>query len=133
MEHGPSTKFDIMLTPFHSGKKQAHHCRSEWKPLFSLILWWSFLAVVDNVIICLRKVLPGRITQQACCSCPINDNRFLFVLERLEDHFSISSCNLLNFSCGNRKVLADVSNSIPKNTSEVDGPSVLWAAMGTPN
>ena len=68
----------------------------------------------------------------SCCSFPMSDSSSRFVQLLLPLHNLISACNLVNLSTGRLVSSTSVSSSIPRKTSLVAGPSVLWAAMGTP-
>ena len=121
-----------MLTPFQSGRKHAHHCRSDLKPLFNLMRWCSSFVAFVSVIVRLRNDLPGLTKQRACCKKPIRDSNSLFVHERLPCHHKISLLRWINFSSVRRSVIASVSSSIPRKVIIMEGPSVLWRASGTP-
>ena len=124
---------DIMLIPFQSDRKHAHHCRSDLKPLFNLTLWGSSFATSVIAIIRLRNDLPGLTMQHACCNRPIRDSNSLFVHDRLLCYRKISLLRQTNFSFGRRSVFASVSSSMPRNVITLEGPSVLSGAIGTPS
>lgn len=63
-----------MLVPFHMGRKQDHHRKSDLTSWFNRIKWCSSFATVDSDINLRRNYLPGLTTQHACCSCPIKDS-----------------------------------------------------------
>ncbi len=89
--------------------------------------------MASSETILLRNDLPGRTTHVACWSCPINDCSSLFVQHHFPVH-SLTSCSRrFNFSAGRCSDFDTVSISIPRKVILVAGPSVLWAAIGTPS
>ena len=113
------------------GRKQFHHCRSERNPAFKRTRWCNSHTPLDSSTIRLRKDRPCLITQQACWSCPIMDNNSLFVQHFLPPQALISLWRRSNLPWGRHMVREMVSNSMPQNTSLVQGPSVLLGLTGT--
>ena len=122
-----------MPTPFQVGRNTDYQLKSDLKLLFNLTLWWSRFAFVDKFIILCWNVLPGHTTQHACCSCPISDNKSLFLHDLLFVHCPISLCKWCNFSSGKHSFSFNVSIWIPRKVMRSAGPSVLSSTIGTPS
>ena len=121
-----------MQIPFHWGAKFVHHCKSEQNSLLSLI-WWCNSETEDNKsIILLGKHLPNRTTKAAWWSTPIRDSRSRFRQTFLSPHLHTKCWRLDSLSAGRRAVRLTESNSMPRKTRDVVGPSALLGAMGTP-
>ena len=110
----------IKLTPFHSLMNVYHH----W------VKWSSCLTLAATLYIRPTNIRLGRTTLAACCSRPTRDSIWRFVAEHLFNQDQISwriFCNLLS---GRRASMWTVSSRMPKNSSEVEGPSNFSTASG---
>ena len=126
-------KLDNMPTPFHLGRKVAHHSRSERKLAFRR-MWWKFLfATFDSSIICLTKDRPGFTTLQAWCNTPKRERSSLFVHSLHPLHSWIVASNRSSLSFGRRISSLSVSSHMLRKAGWLVGPSTLFRESLTPS
>ncbi len=82
---------------------------------------------------CLRKGRPGRTTLHAWFRWPTSDWISLAEHTFLSPHWVSNAPSRSSFSFGSIRVPLMVSISTPRKTRHVVGPSLLWAAIGTPS
>ena len=121
----------IKVFPDHCGRKSSHQRMSKRASVVSLMWWWSCLIVVLKSINLLRNIHPAGRILHANKSLPIRDNSSRFI------HFLRACIN--NRSCNNDCFLSEVIlasidivlRCMPRNVSDVSGPSILDGLMGT--
>lgn len=69
----------------------------------------------------------------ACYNTPTRERISRFLAFLLPNQFTTVCCVLANFSAGRRASISQVSSTIPKNSSVVEGPDTLCVARGTPS
>ena len=74
------------------------------------------------------KVRPGRITTLASCRYPTRDWRSCFLQHFNLDQRESIHFRRVSFSCGRRRTIDSVSNSMPRKVRHVAGPSCLSTA-----
>ena len=79
-----------------------------------------------------RKDRPGLTTSHAWAKTPISDSSSLFLQHFLAHHLCSSSVSSASLSSGSLSCMQTVSISIPRNTSEVHGPSVFPGSIEVP-
>ena len=68
----------------------------------------------------------------ACWRVPTSDKICLFLAFFLRSHVVNSCCILVSLSFGSIISILSVSNMIPRNDKDVEGPSSLSGAKGIP-
>ena len=121
-----------MDTPFHEGRKRAHHATSALVSAVTRMWWWNLATVVDRSINRRRNRHPAGTTLAANDSLPMKDSSSRFEALRRLSQDCTSSRISASFSCGRESVRASESRRIPRNVIWVDGPSSLSKATGTP-
>ena len=123
-----------MDMPFQDSMNMCHHLMSGLASLLILVMLRCLhFASVRREISLPMNNLPGLTTLQAWLRCPRSDSSFSLEHTFLNCHSDRSSLSLLSFSCGSLSSMAIVSISIPRKTRQVEGPTHLWVASGTPN
>ena len=73
--------------------------------------------------ICATKALPDLTIFVACCRVPTSDRVSLFVAYFLGNHVRSNASILVSLSDGSPISIRSVSWQIPRNDSDVEGPS----------
>ena len=120
-------------TPFHPSIKWLHHCTSEGKSVLSLMKRSLFLTDAISCIMRCTKLRPECTTFTACCRSPTRDSKSRRLAAFRPSHCWTTALTLCSFSFGSRSSIFWVSTSMPRKVMQVDGPSLLSEAMGTPS
>ena len=118
--------------PFPSLKNIPHHLISALALRFRRRLWHGAEARDRSENKLRRKVRPCGITVAACERWPSKDSSSFLVHDFFPIHACIRVTRLASLSEGRRNSNLWVSIRIPRNTRDVVGPSVLFAATGIP-
>ena len=92
---------------------------------------FSSLAAVEYILA--TKALPGRTTFVACWRVSTSDRICLFLAFFLGSHVFNNSWILASLSDGSLISMWLMSKIIPRKDRDVEGPSSLLVAKGTPN
>ena len=122
-----------MLKPFQDCRKACHQNKSDRNALFSRVMKYilSSLAAVEYILE--TKALPGLTTLVACWRVPTSDKICFFLAFFLRSHVFINSWILASLYYGSLISMRFVSKIIPRKDSDVEGPSSLSVARGTPS
>jgi len=109
------------------------HRRSSWNSEFKRMEWFRRWKQHRRSTIHWRNVCPDQTTFAAWCKWPIRDSNWAWEDHRRWLQEVISSLKAANFSSGRCAYCSTESNSIPRMTSQVDGPTHLPGCRGRPN
>ena len=118
------------LVPDQDGRKRSHHARSVLASALRVMWWWRGVTVVLRSISLHKKMRPESTTLHAKASLLIMDRSSRFVHVRLPRssprawRSSIFRCAVMD-AC-----IVVESRCIPRNVSEVDGPSSFSGFVG---
>ena len=118
------------LVPDQDGRKRSHHARSALASALRVMWWWRGVTVVLRSMSLRKKMRPGGITLHAKASLPIMDRSSRFVYVYLP-HSSPMAWRSSVFRCAVMDAcIVEESRRIPRNVSEVDGPSSFSGFVG---